>query len=431
MYGFNFLNKNEKGNLEIAGCDCVELAKEYGTPLYVMNEEEIRKRCRDVKENHIDKYNGFAVFASKAFLNKEMCRIIASEGLGLDVVSGGELYTARSVNFPMNKVLFHGNNKSVEELEMAIDFEVGRIMIDNFCEIENLNRILEERNIKQDVMMRLSPGVDGHTHDFISTGQLDSKFGFSIQNTSAEEAVKLVLDSKYLNLKGFHAHIGSQLHDNGAYKKEIEALAKFSKEIYDKYGFEAEELNVGGGFGIYYVEGDERRNIAFFADLIDGTVSKEYEAIGLKKPMVIIEPGRWLVGEAGITLYTVGSSKDIPGVRKYVSIDGGMADNPRPPLYGALYSAAVANSKKEETETEVVTIAGRCCESGDVLIRDIELPKLERGDILAVLSTGAYNFSMASNYNRIRKPAVVMVKDGTSRIIVKRETYEDLLRNDI
>lgn len=430
MLVYDFIDINENRNLSISGCDCVELAKKYGTPLYVMDEGEIRRRCRDIKKNHIDKYKGMAVYASKAFLNKEMCRIINSEGLGLDVVSGGELYTAASVDFPMDKVIFHGNNKGYKELELAVEKGVGRIVIDNFYEIDNLEKILASKQKQINIMIRIVPGIDGHTHEFIKTGQIDSKFGFSLIDGSALKAVELINNSKFLNLKGIHAHIGSQLDENSIYKKEIEVMAEFIKNIYDRFGNEIDELNVGGGFGIYYVNSDRRLDISFFTNLINDTVIMEFKRHNLKKPTVVIEPGRWIVGEAGVTLYTVGAIKDIKGIRKYISVDGGMTDNPRPPLYGAKYTAVVANSK-ESDQSEKVTIAGKCCESGDILIKDIDLQRVESGDIIAVLSTGAYNYSMSSNYNRNPKPAVVMVKDGHDRLIVKRETYEDIIRNDI
>lgn len=430
MYGYSYLDSNEKGNLMVAGCDAVELAKKYGTPLYVMVEDEIRRRCKDIKKNHIDRFNGFAVYASKAFLNKEMCRIIKSEGLGLDVVSGGELYTAKSVDFPMENIIFHGNNKSYAELEMAVEYGVGRIVIDNFNEIHNLKRIVEEKQKRVGVMIRITPGVDGYTHEFIMTGQVDSKFGFTLTGEEVFDAVGYILDSKYLEFRGLHAHIGSQLDENEVFRKEIIVLAQLAKDIKERFGIEMPDVNVGGGFGIFYINGDRRRDISFYTELIDEIVEDEYEKHGLKKPLVIIEPGRWIAGEAGVTLYTTGTIKEIRGIRKYVSVDGGMADNPRPPLYGAKYTAIVAN-KTDVEEKETVTIAGKCCESGDILIKDINLPKIQSGDILAVLSTGAYNYSMSSNYNRLPRPAVIMVKDGEDRLIVKRETYEDIIRNDI
>lgn len=430
MLGFNSLKYNGKGNLEFSGCDTVDLAKEYGTPLYVMDEAEIRRRCREIRENHIEKYKGFAVYASKAFLNREMCRIIMSEGIGLDVVSGGELFTAHSVSFPMKNIIFHGSNKSVEELEMAVDFGVGRIAVDNFNEIENLKKILKKKNKKINIILRISPGIDGHTHEFISTGNVDSKFGFSVFDGNAFKAVKTVLGNEHFNLLGLHAHIGSQLLDNKVYEIEAKVFAEFALKLKEELGYEMKELNAGGGFGIFYAEGDERRDLSYFTDKINSSVIREFRRFGLKIPMVIIEPGRWLVGEAGITLYEIGAIKDIKDIRKYVSVDGGMADNIRHPLYDAVYTALIA-SRKDDNPKEVVTIAGRCCESGDVLIRNIELPVVQSGDILAVLSTGAYNYSMSSNYNRLRKPAVIMVNNGKHRLIVKRETYEDIIKNDI
>ncbi|KRQ87362.1 Diaminopimelate decarboxylase [Caloramator mitchellensis] len=430
MFGYNSLAINEKGNLTISNVDAVKLAKNYGTPLYVVDEVEIIRRCREIKQNHMDKYSGRAVYASKAFLNKEMCRIINREGLGLDVVSGGELYTAKSVDFPMDRVIFHGNNKSLSELEMAIDFGVGRIVIDNFFEIENLNKILNHKNKTIDIQIRVNPGIDGHTHDYIKTGQVDSKFGFTLYDGAALNAVKNVLESPFLNLKGIHAHIGSQLHQKDIYITEVKVLAEFIKNIKDEFNYEIDEINVGGGFGIFYTEDDSRKLINYFTDDINLTVIKEFSRLNLKRPVVIIEPGRWIVGEAGFTIYTIGAIKEIPNIRKYISIDGGMADNPRPPLYGAKYLALIAN-KITQLEEELVTISGKCCESGDILIKDIMLPKVESGDILVVLSTGAYNYSMASNYNRLPRPAVVLVNNGEHRLIVRRETYEDIIRNDV
>ena len=430
MLGYEFLKRNEEGNLSISGCDCVKLARKYGTPLYVMDEDEIRKRCRDIKRNHIDKYEGLAVYASKAFLNKEMCRIIESEGLGLDVVSGGELYTAHSVNFPMEKIIFHGNNKTFEELEMAVDYGVGTIAADNFFEIKNLEEILKSKNKKMNIIVRITPGIDCKTNEYIKTGQVDSKFGFSLCDGSALKAIEQIVNCKNFVFEGLDAHIGSQLTENSVYEKEVKVFAVFANNIRKKFGCEVKKIDVGGGFGIFYAKGDKRFNVSYFTDLINETVIKEFEKYNLKKPTVIIEPGRWIAGETGITLYKVGSIKEIKGIRKYISVDGGMTDNPRQALYGAEYSAVIA-SKKEESSSETVTVAGKCCESGDILIKDIELPTVNSGDIIAVLSTGAYNYSMASNYNRIRKPAVVMVKGSSDRLIVKRQSYEEILSDDI
>ncbi|CDF59405.1 diaminopimelate decarboxylase [Thermobrachium celere] len=430
MFGYRGLTISDDGILEISGVRCDYLVEKYGTPLYVFNEEEILNRIKEIKENHIVKYGGVAAYASKAFLTKYMCRLIKREGLWLDVVSGGELYTAKSVDFPMENIIFHGNNKTYEELEMAVDFGVGRVVIDNFDEIDILEDILLKKKRSIDVQIRITPGIDGHTHDFIKTGQVDSKFGFPMHDESALHAVKRILNSPALKLKGIHAHIGSQLHQNNIYKLEVEVLAKFISSIKNLFDYEIEEINCGGGFGIYYTEGDKRLSISYFTDVIHKAVEECFSRYNLRKPTVFIEPGRWIVGEAGITLYRVGSIKDIRGIRKYVSVDGGMTDNIRTALYSAKYTAVPANKLNNKDE-EQVTICGKCCESGDILIKDIKLPKLERGDIIAVLSTGAYNFSMASNYNRIPRPAVVMVNRGQDVLIVKRETYEDIIKNDL
>lgn len=430
MLGYDYLTINKSGNLSVNGCDCTMLAEKYGTPLYIMCEGEIRNRCREIKQDHIDKYSGRAVFASKAFLNKEMCRIISSEGLGLDVVSGGELYTAAMANFPMERIIFHGSNKSLRELEMAIDLGVGRIVIDNLYELEILTDILETKDKSINVMIRIVPGIEGDTHDYIKTGQVDSKFGLSLVDGSAIKAVQIIKDSEKIILKGIHGHIGSQLVENSVYIKQIKVMADFIKGINSLYQLTIEELNIGGGFGVYYNEGDERKGIAYFTELINNVVIEEFDKRNLFRPIVIIEPGRWICAEAGITLYTVGAIKEIQDIRKYVSVDGGMTDNIRPSLYGARYTAIPVNYMSEKPK-ELITIVGRCCESGDVIIRDIEMERLESGETIAVLSTGAYNYSMSSNYNRIPKPPVIMIDQGVDRIIVKGETYEDILRNDI
>lgn len=431
MLGYNNLQRcSERENMKISGCDAVELANIYKTPLYVMDEEDIVERCRDIRKNHILKYGGIAVYASKAFCNKEMCRIMKREGLGLDVVSGGEMYTAWSAGFPMEKVIFHGNNKSYDELEMAVKLGVGRVTIDNFYEIELVEKILKENNAHLDVLLRVAPGVDPHTHSYIRTGQIDSKFGFNVFNKDAIEAVKIIEESEYMTFKGLHSHAGSQLDENEIYINEIKVLAELAEKIKNEIGRDMDELDVGGGFGIFYVNGDKRNSISFYTDAINKTVQSEFGKRDMKSPTVIIEPGRWIVGEAGVTLYTAGAIKEIEGIRKYVSVDGGMADNPRPALYQAKYTAVIANAA-ERSKTEKITLAGKCCESGDVLIENIKLDEIHSGDIIAVLSTGAYNYSMSSNYNRLPKPAVVMVKNGEHRLIVKRETYEDIVRNDI
>lgn len=418
-------------NFLFAGCDTVELARKYKTPLYVISEDYIIERCAEIRRDFLEKYpNTMAVYASKAFLTKEMARIIKREGLGMDVVSGGELYTALQVDFPMDKVIFHGNNKTAEELEMAIQNNVGRIVVDNIDEIEIINSIAKKYNKKAHILFRITPGIVTHTHKYIQTGQVDSKFGIPLNEGIIETAIKKALGMRNLKLLGFHFHVGSQILENDTHLKAIEVIAKLMKDVKDKYGFVTKELNTGGGYGIHYTNGDERKPLSYFTDAIMAAVEENCKKYGLTRPLIIIEPGRWIVGEAGITLYTIGAIKEIPGIRTYVSVDGGMPDNPRPSLYQAKYEAVVANKINEEP-TETVTIAGRCCESGDILIWDLKVPKVERGDILAVLSTGAYNYSMSSNYNRIPRPAVVMIRNGIDRLIVRRETYEDLLRNEL
>lgn len=431
MRNARYMGINEKGNMTFAGADTVELARTYGTPLYVMDEAEIRTRCKELRKSLMDKYpNSKALYASKVFSCKEIYRILAQEGMGVDVVSTGEFYTAISAGFPEKDIYFHGNNKTPEELEYAIENNIGYIVIDNFYEMENIQTIAQEKGKTVNALFRISPGIEGHTHEAISTGQLDSKFGFPIEFGIALEAVEKVTKMKNIAFKGIHCHIGSQMFLPEIYKAGVEKMTDLALEIKNKFAIEIEQLNIGGGFGVYYTESDSPLDISVFMDTIIESVISNCEIKGLKLPMILIEPGRWLAGEAGITLYTLGAIKDIPGVRKYISVDGGMTDNIRPALYGALYEGVVAN-KAGQIAKEKVTIAGKCCESGDKLIIDLMVPHIESGDILAVLTTGAYNYSMSSNYNRLRKPAVVMVNKGESRVIVKRETLEDLVRNDI
>lgn len=414
-----------------SGCDTVNLAKKYGTPLYVMSEDCINERCKEIRDDFLNKYeNTKAVYASKAFLTIEMCRIIEREGLGMDVVSGGELYTAIKAGFPMKKVIFHGNNKTLEEIEMAVKNNVGRIVVDNLYELELLNSVAQTFGEKVKILFRITPGVDSHTHKYISTGQIDSKFGIPIKADIINDAVKKAIELSNIELMGFHFHVGSQLFDNSSHIKAVKILVKLMDDMKKNIGFVTRELNTGGGFGIHYVKGDKPKPLSYFTDAIMKTIIDECNEYGLRIPLVIIEPGRWIVGEAGITLYTIGSIKEIPDIRTYVGVDGGIPDNPRPALYGAKYDAVVANKMNEE-KNKMVTIAGKCCESGDILRYDLEVPKIDSGDILAFKSTGAYNYSMASNYNKIPRPAVVMVSNGEDRLIVKRETYEDLLKNEL
>lgn len=429
MHGYDYLRRNEEGILEVEGCNSLELLKEYGSPLYVMNENFIINRCKQIKKHHIEKHGGFAVYASKAFSNKSMIRLIKEQGIGLDVVSGGEMYTAASVDFPMENIVFHGNNKLPEEIEMAVELGVGRIIIDNLYDVDNVIKISNEKKKLTGVMVRIAPGVEGDTHDFVKTGHEDSKFGFCLNDGLLEKSIEKLLNAEYINFRGIHAHVGSQLLDNEVFKEEVSVLANLYEELTKKFNIEINEINLGGGFGIFYTEDDTRYDVSYFTDVMNDEVTKQFKEKGIKRPMVIIEPGRWVVGEAGVTLYTIGAIKNVEGIRKYISVDGGMTDNPRLALYGSEYLAlAVENADRKE---EVVTVAGKCCETGDIIINNISLPERKSGEHLAVLSTGAYNYSMASNYNRIPKPAVVMVNSGKSRVIVKRETYEDIIRNDI
>lgn len=422
---------NEKGHLEIGGCDTVELAREFGTPLYVLDEQFLRDNCRQYRRAFMERYDkALVIYASKALATMAVFRIIEEEGLGLDVVSGGEIFTAMEAGFPMEKVYFHGNNKSPQELRLALEVGVGRIVVDNLYEMELLNAIALEMGKKADILIRITPGIEAHTHDYIRTGQIDSKFGLVLSNGQAMEGVKKALTLPGLNFLGVHCHIGSQIFELESYQHAAEVMMDFIRQIKDETDVTVQELNLGGGFGIYYAAGDRPASVEAYAYMVMEAVHRKAEELRLPVPLVIVEPGRSIVGPAGITLYTVGAIKEIPGVRKYVAVDGGMGDNPRPALYQARYEAMLAN-KAAERPVELVSIAGKCCESGDMLIWDITLPPVEPGDILAVACTGAYNYSMASNYNRLPRPAMVLVKDGQADLIVRRESYEDLVRNDV
>ncbi len=426
------LGANEKGHLTVGGCDTVELAKEFGTPLYVMDEKTIRGHCRTFQKSIEENYdsNGLTVYASKALNCKEICRIIKEEGLGIDVVSGGELYTALSVDFPTDKIVFHGNNKTRNEIAMAIENNVGRIVVDNLTELRTIEEISGEMGKNASVMLRIKPGIDAHTHNFIRTGQIDSKFGFALETGEAFDAIKEVISHKNLTLRGLHCHIGSQIFEIDPFKLAAKVMLELMGKVNKELGYEIKELNLGGGFGIRHLKTDKARLYKSFMQEVSETVKSTCAELNMNVPFIMIEPGRSIVGPAGTTLYTVGAVKKIPNIRTYVSIDGGMTDNPRYMLYQAEYSSAIAN-KINEPETTEVTIAGKCCESGDLIQENIKIQTPEAGDILAVFCTGAYNYSMASNYNRIPRPPIVMVKDGKPRIIVKRESYEDLVRNDI
>ncbi len=432
MFVSEDLSVNEKNHLVIGKNDTVELAKEFGTPLYVLDEDLFRKNCR-VYKNAMDKYyngNGLVLYANKAFCSMYTCKIVAEEGLGADVVSGGELYTAIKAGFPMDKIYFHGNNKTVEELELAVTNGVGHIICDNIYELEKLNEIAKKHGVVQDIMFRIKPGIDAHTHSFIQTGQIDSKFGVALENGEAFEIYEKAHEMSNVNPDGIHCHIGSQIFDIDPFVKAAEVMMNFAGDLKDKLGLEIKKLNLGGGYGIMYTENDDPVPYDEYIKHVSEQVKATAKARGLNIPFILMEPGRSIVAPAGITLYTVGGIKDIKNVRKYISVDGGMGDNPRYILYESEYAALLAN-KANAPKTEKVTIAGKCCESGDLLAKDIDMPKAEVGDILAVLATGAYNYSMASNYNRIPRPAVVAVSDGKAKVIVKRESFEDIIANDV
>lgn len=413
------------------GCDAVGLARDYGTPLYVVSERMVRERLRELRTSFVDRYpNSAALYASKALQTLDICRIVASEGIGLDVVSGGELYAAVKAGFPVDRIYFHGNSKTTAEIHMAVEYGVGRIVVDNLHELAVLNEAALAAGRRASILFRITPGVDSHTHDFISTGRLDSKFGIPLDHRVRDEYIGAALAMPGINLLGFHFHVGSQLLSNESHRKAIGIVTKLMAEVRDAYGFETSELNLGGGYGVHYHGDESARPLSYFVDAMMADVSAACAGFKLPMPRVVIEPGRWVVGEAGITLYTVGSRKTIPDIKTYIGVDGGLPDNPRPALYGALYEATIAD-RDDAARDDVVTVAGKCCETGDILIRDIALQSPEPGDTLAVFTTGAYNHSMASNYNRLPRPAMVLTNAGTHRLSVRRETWEDLVAREL
>lgn len=431
MYLHGTSKINDQGHLEIGGVDATKLVAEYGTPLYVFDEELVRGRCREFVEAFKASGLKFQVaYASKAFCVMAMCRIVDEEGMSLDVVSDGELYTALQAGFPADRIHFHGNNKTIAELEMAIDAKIGCFVVDNFIELQMLNAIAGEKRQKVKILLRITPGVEAHTHEYISTGQTDSKFGFDMGNGSAFRAVQEASQLSNVELLGVHSHIGSQIFEVEGFRMAAEKVAGFAVQVRKEIGVTFKVINLGGGFGIRYVNEDSPLPVTVYVKAITDAIKDNFGSNDFPMPEIWVEPGRSIVGDAGTTLYTVGTTKDIPGVRKYVAVDGGMTDNPRPALYEAVYEAMLANRATEQP-TEVVSIAGKCCESGDMLIWDLNLPKVSSGDVLAVSCTGAYNYAMASNYNRIRRPGVVFVKDGQSDLVVKRETFDNIVGNDI
>ena len=420
---------NKEGHLVIGGCDTIELAEEFGTPLYVFDEFSLRNKCAELRAEFGQRYaDTIVVYAGKAFLNRALALILKKEGLGLDVASAGELSIAHSVAFPLDRVYFHGNNKSAEELKLALEWKVGRIVVDNFHELALLVDIAKKLGYVPDVLLRLTPGVDPHTHKHITTGVVDSKFGFPLPTW--DEAVSQAISAPNLNLVGLHFHLGSLIFEVEPYQEAIGIVLNFAATMKQKYGFVLRELNIGGGFAVQYTLDSPAPTISVYAEKIVSTVVNKCRELKLALPRLVIEPGRVIVGQAGVALYRVGAVKDIPDVRCYVLVDGGLADNIRPALYSAKYEAVVAN-KVLAKDTGKVTIAGKFCESGDILIRDIHLPPVAAGDVLAVADCGAYCLSMASNYNASLKPAVVLVKEGKARLIRRRETLEDLTRCDL
>ncbi|MBC8535596.1 diaminopimelate decarboxylase [Feifania hominis] len=432
MFVSKNLGVNEKNHLTIGGVDAVELAEQYGTPLYVMDEDLIRENCRLYRDSVQEFYGGHGrvLYASKAFCCKAICKVVSEEGLGVDVVSAGELHTALSAGVPAEHICFHGNNKPADEIEFGILSGVGRFVVDNPDELALLDSLAGKAGRRVKILLRITPGTDAHTHDFIKTGQIDSKFGMAIENGLAMEFTKAAYRMKNLDVCGIHCHIGSQIFELEPFTYTARVMLSFMADVRRECGETMSELNLGGGFGIKYVEGDQP--VAYHRYLEQ--VAKEIDAVcaelDFPRPFIYLEPGRSIVGSAGVTLYTVGSVKEIPGIRTYVSVDGGMTDNPRYALYQAKYEVLVANRAGDDADWRV-TVAGRCCESGDLIGENLPIQQVNSGDYLAVLATGAYNYSMSSNYNRVQKPAVVFLKGGKSRVAVRRESLDDILKNDL
>ncbi|MEX0799667.1 MAG: diaminopimelate decarboxylase [Dehalococcoidia bacterium] len=422
---------NDAGHLAIGGCDTVDLAREFGTPLYVFDEQTLRGRCREFQSEFRSRHaDTIVAYGAKAYLGRAVAAIMAQEGMSMDVVSGGELAIAVSVSFPAERLYFHGNNKSEQELREALAHGVGRIVIDNFHEMQTLNGLAQGAGVRQKVLLRLSPGIDPHTHVHTTTGILDSKFGIPMATGQAEAAVRQALEMPGLDVVGLHVHLGSPVFELEPYRAAVDVVLAFAAEMRDKHSLRLAEFSPGGGFAVQYEVSKPAPSVAQYAETITSALKDGCEKHGLPLPTLIVEPGRSIAAPSAIALYTVGASKDVPGLRRFVSVDGGMADNIRPPMYGSRYEALVAN-KPLDPRRETVTVAGKYCESGDILIRDAELPPLEAGDTLALAAAGAYAIPMSSNYNASPRPAVVLVRDGEAHLIRRRETYEDLTRHDV
>lgn len=420
---------NQQGHLVIGGCDAVLLAGAFGTPLYVYDEITLRAACREFKTEFGKRYpDVLVIYASKAYSNGTLLKLINEESLGLDVVSEGELGIARSAKFPMKKVYFHGNNKSRRELETALKLRVGRIVVDNFHELEMLDELTQELGVQQDILLRMTPGVDPHTHKYTSTGSLDSKFGFPLP--LKEEAVAKALKIPGLNVVGLHFHIGSFIFEPEPYVDSVQFVLDFAAQMRNKFGLELKEFDTGGGFAVQYTLEQPAPPISAFAEQITSTIKQECQRHKMALPRLIVEPGREIVARAGVAVYTVGTIKEIPGVRTYAAVDGGMGDNVCPAMYGEKMEAVLANRMRSRSSGEI-TICGKFCESGDILIRDLEMPAMKPGDTLAIAAAGAYSIPESMNYNAFFRPAVIMVKEGKARLIRRRETLADITRCDV
>jgi diaminopimelate decarboxylase len=421
---------NLAGHLTLGGCDTLDLVEQYGTPVYVLDEETLRARCRQFAGAFASRYpNAQAVYASKAYINPALARIFAEEGLGLDVVSGGELAVAQAGDVPLEHVYFHGNNKTPAELEEAVAAGIGRIVVDSFHELDLLERICADADKTQDILVRVSPGIDPHTHAYTTTGVIDSKFGFSVQTGDAERAVLRAIAAPHLNLLGLHFHLGSPIFELEPYQAATDLVLRFAAGLREQ-GLNLQEFSPGGGFAIAYTRDDRPPSPGDYAEAIVGTLTATCAELGMEQPSLVVEPGRSIIGPAGVALYRVGAIKEIPGIRTYVSVDGGMGDNIRPALYQATYEVLSANRPGADADA-TVTIAGKYCESGDVLASDILLPSPVAGDVIAIPAAGAYCPSMASNYNLNPRPPIILVRDGESRLIRRRESYADLMHLDL